>query len=105
MGKYGRWQIVDDIDQGGQATVFRVKDSTGEHLGFFAMKRVLNPKRRERFRNEVHAIATLEHPNVVQLIDNSALDALPSESERQYLVMPIAEGWKPFRRIALQGGR
>lgn len=25
--KYGPWKIVEDIDKGGQATVFRVKDS------------------------------------------------------------------------------
>jgi hypothetical protein len=51
-----------------------------------------NPKRIARLKNEVEAISTLKHPNVVPLVDNSAFDALPSEKDRQFLVMPVAEG-------------
>jgi hypothetical protein len=90
--EYGIWKIVDGIDEGGQAHVFRVKDRTGDRPGVFALKRLRNAKRIERFKNEVEAVAALKHPNVVPLIDNSAFDAPVSEKERQYLVMPLAEG-------------
>jgi serine/threonine protein kinase len=53
---------------------------------------VKNPRRRERFLNEVRAVTTLKHPHVIPLIDHSALDAHPSDKERQYIVMPIAAG-------------
>jgi serine/threonine protein kinase len=34
----------------------------------------------------------LDHPNIIKLVDHSALDALPQEKEKQYIVMPIAAG-------------
>jgi hypothetical protein len=90
--EYGVWKIVDGIDEGGQAHVFRVKDRTGGRPGVFALKRLRNAKRIERFRNEVEAVAALKHPNIVPLIDSSAFDAPVSAKDRQYLVMPLAEG-------------
>jgi serine/threonine protein kinase len=55
-------------------------------------------KRRDRFRKEVEAIKRLTnpetqstHPNIISLIDHSALDE-SADGEKQYLVMPIAEG-------------
>ncbi|WP_081062818.1 serine/threonine-protein kinase [Burkholderia cepacia] len=91
---YGnRWKIADSaaIGHGGQSTVFCVEDTQGEHQGRYALKRVLNPQRHERFRAEVEAIKRLTHPNIVRLIDHSALDEAAT-SDKQYLVMPIAEG-------------
>jgi serine/threonine protein kinase len=90
--KYGPWEIGNSIDGGGQAYVYEATDLTGEHPGTFALKWVKNPKRRERFLNEVHAVKTLKHPNVIPLIDHSALDALPTDKERQFIVMPVAAG-------------
>jgi serine/threonine protein kinase len=40
----------------------------------------------------VEAVKTLSHPNVVKLLDHSALDAAPGDDARQYLVMPHAKG-------------
>jgi serine/threonine protein kinase len=88
----GRWKIVDDLGTGGQSNVYRVVDERGEQPTEFALKRVLNPNRHERFRSEIEAISRLTHPNVVPLIDHSALDAEKSEEEKQFLVMPIAAG-------------
>jgi hypothetical protein len=94
MGKiYGqRWRILGKIGHGGQSEVFRAIDDRGEHQGEFALKRVLNPTRHQRFCNEIEAIKRLEHPNIVKLIDHSALDDGSQNVEKQFLVMPIAEG-------------
>src|SRR3984893_18170385 len=94
-GLYGcRWRIVDGprLGQGGQSEVFRAVDIRGEHLGEFALKRVLNPTRHSRFRNEIEAIKRLQHSNIITLIDHSALDDATRKSDRQFLVMPIALG-------------
>src|SRR5260370_624553 len=75
--KYGgRWQIVDGapLGSGGQGTVFRVTDITMQYEGEFALKRIPDTSRRDRFRREVEAIKQLTHPNVIPLIDHSALD-------------------------------
>lgn len=90
--EYGKWEIIEDIDEGGQAHVYRVKDRTGGLPGVYALKRLMNGKRIERFRNEVEAVAALSHANVVPLVDNSALHAPASKRDRRYLVMPLAEG-------------
>ena len=86
----GRWVVRGTLGEGGQAHVFRVQDKRAEHHGDFALKRILNPTRSSRFQNEVEAIKRLQHPNIIRLIDHSAFDG--ADNERQYLVMPIAEG-------------
>lgn len=73
----GRWKIVPNappLGDGGQGTVFRVVDQSGEYQGQLALKRVKNPARHERFRNEIEAIKRLRHPNIIQLLDHSALN-------------------------------
>jgi hypothetical protein len=55
----GRWKTIGDLGRGGQSEVFRVEDTKSEHVGVFALKRVRNPSRHERFRNEIEAIKRL----------------------------------------------
>jgi len=95
----GRWQIVDGptLGAGGQSRVYRVRDLRGEHSGEFALKHVHSRLRSERFRREIEAIKRLTdppagegHPNVIKLIDHSALDADAAAPDKQFLVMPIA---------------
>jgi serine/threonine protein kinase len=96
----GRWQLVDkpELGRGGQGAVFRVTDRLGVLQGEFALKRVPDVNRRERFRREIEAIKRLTdpdtyqaHPNIISLIDHSALDDTENP-EKQFLVMPIANG-------------
>ncbi len=89
----GRWRTTGSrLGQGGQSEVFRVVDESEQLEGEYALKRVLNRKRHERFRTEIDAIRRLKHPNIVTLIDHSALDVSDGEVEQQYLVMPVASG-------------
>lgn len=95
MGKLygGRWRIVGArLGQGGQSEVFRATDESRALEGEYALKRVLNPARHDRFRAEVDAIRKLKHPNIIALVDHSALEVSEGDEERQYLVMPIAAG-------------
>ena len=88
----GRWRLTGkQIGKGGQSEVFGVVDTSGQLSGEFALKRVLNPKRHHRFVSEIEAIKTLDHPNVIKLIDHSILSSPGVVPEKQYLVMPIAE--------------
>jgi serine/threonine protein kinase len=63
--KWGDWEIINEIDGGGQGTVYKVRDSNGR-LG--ALKRLKNPNRLERFKAEVDAVSRLKHKNIVPLI-------------------------------------
>lgn len=92
----GRWETIADAWLGGQ--VFRVRDASGELKEEFALKRVPDIKRRERFKREIEAIKRLTdrdtqavHPNIISLIDHSALEDT-ADAEKQFLVMPIAQG-------------
>jgi serine/threonine protein kinase len=82
MKVYGnRWRILDKIDQGGQAEIFLVQDEV-HGGGHFVLKRLINQKRVERFRNEIEAGVRLKHPNIAEVIDHDL------HGERAYLVMP-----------------
>ena len=89
----GRWKIVgSQLGRGGQSEVFSVIDTQGSLAGQWALKRVLNPARHQRFLNEISAIKLLQHPNIITLVDHSALDDNVTNAEKKFLVMPIAQG-------------
>lgn len=88
--RWGRWCAGEkSFDQGGQAQVYRVVDSTGEIAGTFVLKELKNPERQARFENEILAIATLpRHPNAIHLIDSG----IYSDRGKPFYVMPEADG-------------
>ena len=88
---YGkRWKIIGNLGEGGQSDVFQVSDLHGEFKDPVALKRIRNPRRRDRFRNEIEAIKRLNHPSVIKLLDHSAMESTSDSDDKQYLVMPIA---------------
>jgi serine/threonine protein kinase len=86
----GRWEIIGVLGEGGQSNVFEARDKSAPDSRTVALKRVKNPNRHARFRTEVEAIKQLNHPNIIKLIDHSALDNTSDAPDRQYLVMPVA---------------
>jgi hypothetical protein len=79
-----RWKGTGrTLPEGGQAHVFEVEDRKGEFQGKFVQKRLKNvkdPTRKARFEKEVRALHSIDHPNVLKVIDFD-LDA-----ERPYYV-------------------
>jgi serine/threonine protein kinase len=57
-----------------------------------ALKRIRNPERQSRFLTEIEAVKRLQHPNIIKLIDHSALDIETNNEEKMFLVMPLAQG-------------
>ena len=82
----GRWKIQESLPEGGQAHTFRVVDLKGDGKTSYALKRLKNVQRLERFRSEVEALRSLVHPNVIKLID------FDFEAERPYLVSEFCAG-------------
>lgn len=71
---YGdRWEVVDDrpLGEGGQAQTFLVKDLAGDPDSRYALKRLKNVNRSERFEQEIETVRTLNHPHVLSLVDYS----------------------------------
>ena len=82
----GRWEIQAQLPEGGQAHTFRVIDLQSDRQVPYALKRLKNVKRLERFRTEVESLRSLDHPNVIKLI------AFDLEVARPYLVSEFCSG-------------
>lgn len=86
MQNESRWETIKSLGEGGQAHTFLVKDKKGSGDQSYVLKRLKNIKRIGRFKQEIEAIRTLSHENIVQLIDFD-LDA-----DKPYLVMEYCTG-------------
>lgn len=103
---YGnRWETVESLGEGGQAHTFIVKDVKGGGDTRYALKRLKNPDRIQRFKREVEAVQKLVHENIVQLVD------FDLEADRPYLVTEYCAGgslsgaepfWRDSPVIALE---
>lgn len=86
--KYGKWIRVDkgQLGKGGQAATFLVVDEENKEKGNFVLKRLLNPNRIGRAKNEIEACQRLSHPNIVKIIDYDISITKP------YIVTEYCEG-------------
>jgi serine/threonine protein kinase len=64
-----RWQIAEKLGEGGQGETFLVRDTKTGDDSLYVLKRLKNSKRLPRFEQEIEAIRSLNHPNVLRLID------------------------------------
>ncbi|HET6232517.1 MAG TPA: serine/threonine-protein kinase [Longimicrobiaceae bacterium] len=90
---YGeRWEVVSDrpLGEGGQAQTFLVRDKEGDPDARFALKRLKNVNRVERFEQEIQAVMALNHPNVLSLVDYSL--RIEGKREKPYMVTEYCAG-------------
>lgn len=80
-----RWRIVKQLPPGGQAETFVVIDLHDSARGRAVLKRLKNPNRLPRFKQEIDAIRALTHPNVLRLI------AADPDAPKPYLVSEFCE--------------
>lgn len=84
--QYKTWKVEKSVGEGGQGHLFLVTDVTKQRNGQFALKRLKDDRRKDRFRLEVEAIRKLNHPNIVGVVDFN-VDQSP-----YYYVMEYYEG-------------
>lgn len=80
--KYGHWLVKNTIDEGGQAHVFRVTRDGGDNT-IFALKRLKNSARLDRFEKEINAVKKLTSRYIVEIVDCDVTSAAP------FYVMPF----------------
>lgn len=88
--KLEKYEIVDEIGQGGMSVVYRGLDpSLQRTVAIKVMHPYLakDPDARERFAREARAVARLTHHNIPEIYDFSSDD-----SEAHYLVTELVEG-------------
>ncbi len=68
--QYGRWKRQGKtVGGGGQGQVELVTDASGKESGEFALKRLKDDRRINRFKQEIDAVAKLNHPNIIRIVD------------------------------------
>lgn len=90
MGKnLGKYHIIERLGQGGMADVYKAYQSG---LARYVAIKIIhshladNEEFMERFESEAMAVASLRHPNIVQVFD------FDREDERYYMVMEFIAG-------------
>ncbi len=74
----GRYEVEDLVGTGGMSSVYRARDRVLERrvaLKILHEHFTSDPEYVERFRREARAIARLNHPNIVTVIDRGELDS------------------------------
>lgn len=87
--KLGRYEILEEIGQGGFATVYRARDTQLDRLvALKELKPVLlqDTDWVKRFRREARTIARLDHPRIVTIYD------VHETENRLYIVMRLVNG-------------
>ncbi len=88
----GRYHIIEPLGQGGMAAVYKAFDTTLERN--VAIKIIRTDKKEgteqdeflKRFQREAKALAQLDHPYILKVLDYGEQDGTP------YLVMPFVPG-------------
>ena len=85
----GRYKICRTIGVGGMAIVYEARDLvTGQRVAVKMLKDSIsdNPQALRRFVNESKAVAMLNHPNIVKILDLSV------KTEHKFIVMEYIKG-------------
>lgn len=89
MARYGKWQVLDRLDEGGQGQTFRVAEMTTdgrESKDIRVLKILKHPGQLMRFQDEILACQKLSHPNILRIIDHDLTGPQP------YLVSEFCAG-------------
>jgi LuxR family maltose regulon positive regulatory protein len=99
-GKLGRYEILEEVGQGGFAVVYRARDRQLDRLVALKELRPMllaDPSSVKNFRQEARNIARLDHPNIVTIYD------VYEAAQRQFIVMQLVDGSSLAELIAAQG--
>jgi serine/threonine-protein kinase len=100
--RYGPWQVVDRLGEGGVGTVYRVERTEGGFRQQAALKLLRSSRpgslQLERFERERQILASIDHPNIARLLDGGS-----TEDGQPYLVLELVEGL-PIDRFCTERG-
>jgi serine/threonine protein kinase len=65
-----QWTLVRVLPEGGQSHTFIVRRADGSDDKQYVLKRLKNPKRKDYFDREIQVCMTLDHPNVLKVLEN-----------------------------------
>src|ERR1039458_3233351 len=81
------WALARALEEGGQGQTFVVRRADGSDLQEYVLKRLKNPNREEYFEREIQACETLDHPNVLRVLEHGR-----TPRGKRYLVTEYCKG-------------
>lgn len=84
--QYGKWTVIRALSEGGQAHTYLASEDGTDNKDLFVLKRLKNPERIKRFKEEVRACVELSHANILRVVDHDY------ESQKPYLVSEYIPG-------------
>ncbi len=87
--KLGPYEIVAHLGEGGMGEVYRARDTRLNRMVAIKIlpdSMAADPSRMQRFEQEAHTVAALNHPNILAVYDVGTQEGTP------YLVMELLEG-------------
>ncbi|MFO0938559.1 MAG: serine/threonine-protein kinase [Gemmataceae bacterium] len=73
------YTVIERIGSGGMAVVYRASQhGTNRQCAIKYVDRFLNPGSVQRLEREVRAIASIDHPNVIKIIECNLTDSIPN---------------------------
>lgn len=93
---FSNYQLLEEVGRGGMGIVFRaIQKNLGRTVAVKVLRSIENhPKVRHRFQQEAEAVASLQHPNIVQVIEISLLEG------REFLSMEYLGGGSLESKLA-----
>jgi len=89
------WDIVGKVGVGGQGDIYKVR--RGDVTAVLKRVKLSKKKKRKRFLREIHVLRSMDHPNIIELIDDN-LDEI-GEKKYGYYVMPYARFGNLAQRV------
>jgi len=84
--KYGKWSVIKTLSEGGQGQIFLVRREDDPEEEEYVLKRFKNPSRLHRHEDEVSAAIRLDHPNIIEYIDDDL------HGDKPYMVVEYCAG-------------
>ncbi|HEX6975506.1 MAG TPA: protein kinase [Vicinamibacterales bacterium] len=94
------YTILEPLGQGGMGEVYAAEDTRlHRRVAIKVLSKLMagDPERRQRFEREAHAVAALNHPNIVTIHAVEEADGVP------FLVMELVDG-RPLSELISAGG-
>jgi eukaryotic-like serine/threonine-protein kinase len=102
----GRYRLDAEIGRGGMSTVYRAFDTVLERaVAIKLMHREVaaDSDQLERFRREARAVARLNHPHIVTVIDAGEEPSADGEAGTPYIVLEYVDG-ETLKQLIRRGG-